>query len=351
VRQPLEPSRGWTIGFVLPLPFGGPLAHRLSVGGAFYTPSRVLLHGDVLFPEVVQLPVLARSQVVSIQAGVGLDLDGLVDGLRLGVGASALADLIGTVTVQLDETNAFTSEVETQLLGAYAPILGAQYTRGPIDLGFVFRGPIESRMSLDVEVRDLPVTVPLLSVGGLVQYDPATLSLEASWRPRERLRLVAGATWRRWSRWPGPQQRTSKSSNLAPAPDFSDTVSPRVAVEGTVRLHQVDLVLRGGYAWEPTPAPPAHLAPGRDSTGAPRVEDGAVVQIPLRYVDSDRHVLTAGAGIAAELAHGRRVSFDVYGQLQIVAPRTHELPAPGGSAPMESSGVVLAAGWSAGLQW
>src|SRR5690606_15583771 len=60
---PLEPSRGVAIGFHLPLPFGGPLEDRLTIGGAFFTPADALLEGQVRFPEVPQWPVLARSQV------------------------------------------------------------------------------------------------------------------------------------------------------------------------------------------------------------------------------------------------------------------------------------------------
>jgi long-chain fatty acid transport protein len=125
-RQVLEPARGMTIGFALPLPFGDVLEDRLVIGGAFFTPAAALMIGRVHFPETPQWTVLDRGQVLALQVAVGVDLRGLVDGLYLGVGVSALADVVGVLNVRLDETNAFSSVVETQLTTAFAPMVGAR---------------------------------------------------------------------------------------------------------------------------------------------------------------------------------------------------------------------------------
>jgi long-chain fatty acid transport protein len=315
-------------------------------------PAEVLLRGEVKFPEVVQFPVLSRAQVIALQVGLGFDFHGIADGLRVGASMSALADLTGDLVVRLDETNSFTSQVETQLLSTFSPIVGASYTRGAFDFGLVYRHRLESHMSLEVDVRDLPVDVPHLSVGGLVQYDPPEVAAEASWRVNDHWRLALQGTYRAWSDWPGPQQKTTRNSTIAPDPEFSDTLSPRIAVEHTATDGALAVRCGGGYAYEPTPAPPARMAAQRDRDGEPRVtSDGEPVLVPLRYIDGDRHLLTAGVGAAWTFEDGVRIRFDAHGELHVMVPRTHEVAAPGRTANMESSGIVLGGGFTMGAEW
>ncbi|MCS6796970.1 MAG: hypothetical protein NZ898_00285 [Myxococcota bacterium] len=349
-RHALGPARGLGIGFVVPLPFDGPLHRRLALGGSFYTPAQSLLRGEVAYAETVQWPVLARTDVVGLAVGLGYDASALVRGLRLGAGVRLLADLLGELAVRLDETGTFSSEVETELLARPSPLVGAQWRRGSLVAGLVYRHALSSRMSLDVTVRDLPVRVPPLSVGGLVHYEPASVAAELAWS-RARWRLVVHATWRRWSQWPGSQQPTSRSSYLAPAPDFDDTLSPRVAVERTICLRRLPARLRAGYAFEPSPAPVARQAPQRTADGRARTVDGEPVLVPLRIVDGHRHVATVGWGLDWALERGARLALDLYAQVHALVPRTHAIDGPGGASPMRSSGMLIGAGWTARLQW
>lgn len=344
-RYPTEHSRGMTLGFQLPVPFGGALEDRLVLGGGFYTPSNVVLRGEVKFPEVPQFTVLERSQIVAVQLAFGIDLHGLVDGLLLGVGVSALADLVGDLLVRLNEENEFSSQVETQLLTSFSPVLGARYGRDDWSVGLVWRGELTSYMTLDIVTEDLPVDVPPLMLGGLVQYDPHALVLEGSWRPSDGWMLVAHGTLRFWGGFPGAQQRTTERSPLAPDPEFSTVLSPRVAVERTVVDGPLQIQMRGGYAYEPTPAPPARMAPQRLPGGAPGME------VPFRILDNDRHIVTAGLGLAYRLDDGARLFVDLYGQLHWLAPREHAIPLNGTRTdPMDTSGTILAGGWTVGVE-
>ncbi len=344
-RHPIDHARGMTLGFQLPVPFGGPLRERIVLGGGFFTPSEVVLRGEVNFPEVPQFTVLDRAQIVAVQLGVGVDLYGLVDGLKLGVGVSALADLVGDLFIRLNEENEFSSQVETQLVTSFAPVVGARYERGDFAVGAVWRGELTSYMTLDIVTADLPVDIPPLMLGGLVHYDPHTFVLEGSWRPSDGWLLVAHGTLRLWNEFPGGQQRTTMSSTLAPAPDFSTVVSPRVAVERTVHDGPLRIQMRGGYAFEPTPAPPARMAPQREPTGA------AGAEVPFRILDNDRHVLTAGLGLAYRVDDDVRVTFDLYGQAHWLAPREHTIPSSSARTDrMDTSGFILAGGWVAGVE-
>lgn len=351
-RFPFDASRAQTIGFQLPLPFGGPLEDRLVLGAAFYTPISVVLRNEVLYTEVPQWPVLVRAQVVSVMAALGVDLSDVVPGLRVGLGMSALADTIGTLRVRLDEANQFVSQTETQLLAGFAPIAGVTLDIDEqIGFGLVYRSELSSNIDIDITVRDLPVEIPVITIDALAQYDPHTLAFEATWRPREDLMFVAHGQLRLWSLWPGVQSKTSASSHLAPDPAFQSTFSPRIAVEKRFALRHGHFDLRGGYLWEPTPAPPARLAPGRDSEGQARVEMGEPVLVPMRYLDNARHVFTTGVGIEHRTPSGAAIHVDVYGQLHVLAEREHEIPQPGRDDTMTSRGIVLAGGWTGGVTW
>lgn len=331
-RFTIDAPRATSIGVQLPVPFGGVLANRIVIGAGFYTPIDVIVRGDIAYPEVPQMPVITRAKSVAVQAGIGLDLDGIVDGLRLGAGFSALASLLGDMVTEIDSTGRFGSRVETQLVATYAPILGANWARGDWSFGLVWRGELTAEFEMEVVTRDLPVRLPTLTIGGLAQYDPHAVSAEASWRPAPGWLVAGQACWRHWSAYPGAERPTSASSPAPPDPGFFDTVSPRIAVERTIRRGPFELALRGGYAYEPTPAPPA------------RAE--------ARYLDSDRHVLTAGVGLAwAPRGESTKLTLDLYGQLDVLAPRTHDAPAPGGTENMRTSGVIAVGGWTVGVQW
>lgn len=346
-RQAIEPARGMTIGFHLPLPFGDVLEDRLVLGGAFFTPASALMIGRVHYPESPQWTVLDRAQVLAIQVALGVDLRGLLDGLTLGIGVSALANVYGVLDVRLDETNAFSSEVETQLLTTFAPLVGLRYRQPTWGVGLSYRHELAARMDLEIATADLPIKLPVLTIGGVVQYDPPTLIAEGHWKPLPGSMIVVNLTTRFWSAFPGGQVPTTDGSRNAPAPDFSIIPSPRVAFEQTFHDSSFDLALRVGYAYEATPAPPARMAPRRTPAGEPIESD----RVPFRILDNDRHIVTLGAGWTIHLPEEKALVLDVYGQLHALAPRTHEVGRTEGAAPMVTDGYILAGGWTLGLEF
>ena len=350
-RYPLESARGSTIGFHLPLPFGDFLEDRLVLGGGFYTPANVLLRGEVAFPEIAQWPVLGRGQSIALQVGLGFDFHGILDGFRIGIGMSALANVVGALSVRLDESSTFVSNVETQLLTVFAPIAGLQLTQPEWGIGAVYRHEVRSEMDLRIEIADLPVSLPMVSVNGLIQYDPPQLALEGYWQPIPQIRVVLNATTRFWSAYSGPYRPTTVNSNIAPAPGFADTFSPRLALEATLHDGRLTGSLRIGYALELTPAPAARVANERNADGSVHLEGGMPVTRPIRFIDNDRHVLTGGAGLDYEFSGGEHLVFDFYGQLHVLGDRTHAVPlatdvVDAANPAMRSSGVVIVGGWA-----
>ena len=345
----LSPPRGIMIGFALPLPFGDVLEDRLTFGGAFYTPTDVLLRGIVRFPTVPQWVVLDRAEVLAIMVGLGIDFHGVLDGFHVGLGISALANVVGELDVRLDETNAFSSMVETQLLTSFAPVVGARYVQPEWGIGLCYRHENVSRMNLEIRTADLPVDLPVLTVGGTVQYDPPSIAAGGYWRPIPDLMIALQLTTRLWSLYPGAQISTTAMGRNAPDPEFSVVPSPRIGIEGQLGDEQHILHLRVGYAFEPTPAPPARIALRRTAGGAP----DPMLPTPFRLLDNDRHVLTAGAGwtLLIDGRQGARLVIDIFGQLHLLQNRTHEIGRTDGAPPMETSGTVLVGGWTAGLEF
>lgn len=330
---PIEPARGTSIGVQLPIPFGGILRDRLVLGAAFYTPLNAIVRGTILYPDEPQFTVMDRAQAVAVQGGFGLNLDGWVDGLRVGAGFSVLASLIGNLSAQLEASGKFGSRVETQLITTYAPIIGVSYEHGPLAVGATWHQRLVAKFAIEATTQDLPVMLPKFTIKGLAQYDPSSLVVGASYRLDPSWLLTVEADWRLWSEFEGQQFKTSESSMQPPDPKFSDTVSPRLGVEYTFATSSGRAVVRGGYAYEPSPAPKA------------RTE--------ALFLDNDRHIFSAGAEFTLPMADGDdapSLTTGAYGQLHIAPERTHSAVDEQG-AHLKSSGVIVAAGWSLGVNW
>lgn len=355
-QVPLDASQGLMIGVQLPLPFGGVLEDTLTLGAGLFTPSNAVLRTDVRFHQLPQWSVLERSQVVAIQVGMGVSLERLVPGLRLGLGVSGLAQLEGTLDVFLDDSGAFQTLTEVQLVTTFAPIVGVQYRSEHFLLGLTYRAEIKSEIVLDVTVSNLPVPVPVLEIDALAHFDPHSVAVEGTWRPIPGLSFIANLTWRRWSTWPGPAGNTTALSEFPPAPGFRDTFSPRVGVEWTTTRGGLTGSVRGGFAFEQTPAPAAQERVVRDSDGSPlpsnpNIPTSDPVLEPVRYLDANRYVVTAGFGFVWQTPIEPRIRVDFFGQLHRMQRRTHDVPNVGGMSRMETQGLVLALGWTGGLEW
>jgi hypothetical protein len=368
-------AHGLDIGADLPIPLGGVLAHRVSGALAFYTPSDVVVRGRILYPETPQFPLLSdRAQCVAIRMGLGLDIG---HGVRLGGGFAALAEIVGSVIVATDSTGKVGSRIDDQLVATYAPIAGASYERplalfgepGTLRIGGVFRGALAARFSVSIDATKLSsLNIPVFNIAGLAQYDPLQAGLEVGWEshPREGAskegtwKLALGATWKHWSDYPGPLEPT------VPCPEdepdcgsldvtrlgFSDTVVPRIAIERTFPVSRTaSFHARGGYFFEPTPAP-SHL-PASQAFDVPAQ---TLVDVPTRFFDADRHVFTAGMGVTFSLGGGRTspldLDLDAFAQAHVLSPRTVTLDAgePDGSASTANvSGSIFVTGVQLGV--
>ncbi len=351
-----RPAKGVDIGVDLPIPFGGALKNRVAGGLAFYTPTDVLVRGSILYPETPQFPLLPdRTQCLAIRLGVGADIG---HGFRLGVGFGALAEIVGDVIVATDSSGRVGSKVEDQLIAVYAPIVGASWEHplagGTLRVGATFRGKLDARFAVAIDATKLSsLALPVFNIAGLAQFDPLQVALDAAWEKRGWV-LTAGLTFKHWSEYPGPFEGTIQcpedepdcGSLTPPEIGFSDTLVPRIGAEYTFRLpDEAALHVRGGYFFEPSPVPGTLPSSQAYSPAAQ-----TLVDVPTRFFDASRHVLTAGVGVS--LRAPVPVSIDAFTQLHVLHPRTLQLEAgdgAGGTSTADLSGAVFATGVVVGV--
>ncbi|MEZ4293831.1 MAG: hypothetical protein R3B70_02560 [Polyangiaceae bacterium] len=328
---PADAVSGTLIGGVLPLPFEGFLKDRIAIGLGFFTPFKLVARARLLYPEKLKFPLADRVQSVAVQMGMGIDIG---HGFRIGGGFSALAALTGKVLVATDASGRVGTVVEDTLVAGYGPIAGISFERGPWRAGVTYRGELSGPFDVVIEVRDLgSIVVPPLHISGISQYDPHQLEAEVS-RELGPFRVALGATYRKWSDYPGAVKQTVQCpppdpneeipcDPLVPEPPrYTDTVTPRLAAEGVFPMtRSITLKARAGYAFEPSPAP--------EQTSIPN--------------DFDNHRSVIGLGYGVSLSSPLpRIDLDLFGQLQVLHDRDHKKP-DGAAISTRGSAVALGA--------
>lgn len=343
---PTDEMKTIYIGAALPMPFGGVLKDRITFGVGFLDPAKFLVRGKILYPERYQYPMVApRVQSLAVMMGLGVKL---TERVRVGAGFEALAAVIGEILIQLDATGRVGSRTDDQVVAAYAPIASLSVDLGDrFRVGLVYRGELVGRFALTIRAQDLGIPLPDFNVAGIAQYVPEQVAMEARWCSianvatipvAQRGTVIAGGILaRRWSKYPGPNEPTvlantdfgtgiDKNHPFTP----SDTVSPRLGVEHGIPLsRRAGFRLRGGYAFEPTPL--------------------AKQTWKENFLDSSRHVLTAGLAVIGDDA--LPFSLDVFGQLHLLTTRTHVKEPEAGQPDVTSGGTITVVGITAGVRF
>ncbi len=358
-RVNVAPVKGFLIGAEIPVPFRGKLADRVGLALAFYTPSDVIVRGRVLYPEKTQFPMLAeRGQSVTIRGGAGADIGW---GVRLGAGFAALAEIEGNVVAATDATGRVGTQVETQLVATYAPVLGASWELPKewgthLHLGLAYRGELDARFAVIIDGTKLStLAIPLFNISGLAQYDPAQLAFEAA-RIDGLNVLALQFVYKKWSSFPGVLEPTVVCSEggagacglVPPTIEWGDTFAVRLGAEQGFRLAPgVTLRGRGGGFFETTPLP--STIPGSEAFDVPSKQ---VLEVPTRYFDSSRLAFTTGIGLGL----GRPlppIDLDLYAQVHFLLPRTVTSTdfAGGPLSQGEASGHMTMFGMTAGVKF
>ncbi len=275
--HPFEPVAGVSLGVGLPLPFGGALKERLSMGLAFIIPEAAVLAAQTPTPSTPHFPLLdSRGQTVTLVTSLGIRL---AEDLSVGAGVSVLAHLKGSVDAKPDSTGQIGARVRDTLVTDLAPLIGIRYTIGPCPISLTYRSASRATYDLPVSADlgdELPLALPTLSLHGTAQFDPSQVALEIAWQSKTHLLIAAGITYERWSDFENPIAfvATPESYPDQPPPEFRDTWSLKLGLEAPLELLATPITPRLGLAYQPTPAP---------------VQTGY-----HNYLDNDRMLLSGG---------------------------------------------------------
>ena len=301
-QHPTDDCPALVLGFGVPLPFGGPLEDRLSLGFGFILPQGAILLARSPQPSVPSFPLLeTRAQTLSVQLALGVRV---LDKVSIGFGTLILATLDGAIDATPGATGAVSAKVQNSLMTHLAPVVGILV--GPfsnLNLAMTWRAQSLAEYAIPVTAEipgPIRIPIPSLNIAGVAQFDPQRASLEISYQGIESLSISTGLTYRRWSQFKNPIEYPAapESYPVQPKPDFHDTLTPRLGIEGHWTLSDWFIEPRLGYSYEPSPAP--------DQTGF------------HNYLSNHRHLLTSGFG----LRFGD-FSLDVAGQFHWMIHRSH----------------------------
>lgn len=326
----VAPAPSLTLGFGVPIPLGGALRERLTLGLGFIIPQDSVLVADIPPPGAPRFALLeSRAQTVSLQAALGFRL---TDDLGIGGGVLALAELEGAIDVAPNSEGRVGASVRDSIIADYSPVFGVQWrpTRW-LAAGASFHGESDANFSVPITVAlgdGFNIPVPPLQLEGTAQYDPRQLAAEVAWVPEPGTAVSLGATWKQWSRFQNPIRYAAVPADYPPqpSPDFQDTLVWRLGAERQLLAGPVRLTPRAGLAWEPTPAP---------------VQTGY-----HGYLDNDRLILGLGLGVGWE-----NLRLDLGGQAHLLSDRraVKATPPAEGPAALEHGGSILLLGAELGV--
>lgn len=239
---------GYSLGLLFPL--AGKVKNRVALGLAITIPSQRLLHLDAPDPNgPFWYHYQSHSERIVIHLGFGVKI---FDWLTVGLGAQALADLVGngaTVDVDLFNKTVKTRSIDSNLATRVAPLAGIQVH--PIDrlrFGVTFRAEMALLYKIPASVNLEGIGTLGFTVQGVTHYTPHTLSFGASWDILKDLTVSLDGEWMNWSAAPSPyvdlsidlSGDTLKALGLEDALDikspsqkagFADTFGGRIGIE------------------------------------------------------------------------------------------------------------------------
>ncbi|MBZ0271048.1 outer membrane protein transport protein [bacterium] len=319
---PLLSTEGIIAGVVLPFPFGGVLEDRIAFGFAGLLPRGTFLDLDVPSADEAQYVLLRNSgKQATLSPSLSVRLH---DSIAIGGGAQLFSNTLGSTTAVVDangNTEAYTGqEVST----SFAPSYGVMLRPGelapalrPVSLGFVYREAFFTKYR--IPVSSFIGTTPIRLV-----FNATSLYTPRQWTGGIAFNSDAyGVVWEfdvsynEWRKFPDPSLFVD-AQFVVPLinvefldgkeidPNFHDTITLRTGGELNIFTHKyVGMLMQTGYFYDPSPVPA--------QTGV------------TNFLDSDRHVVSLGAGWEwyrlPDYDFGGPFTLQLTGQLHYLRPR------------------------------
>lgn len=334
VDNQVDPAHGVVTGLAIPARlFGLPVA----AGLVLHVPDDRLARSRLL-PQSQPRWELYDNRIQRLYFAANIAIAPL-PWLRIGGGFVYLAStrgtlgLAGEIPVLAPTSAQLTHTVDADVRAVLYPQAGVQVdVTSWLSFGITYRGEFRFRLDLDANL-DLVVTAGMvraagtlgLSAGATTAFLPQQGVLGAAVRPIPGLTLVADLTFVNWSRYENPTanvdfalafERPPGTEGIPvpmippqprPSPAaFHDTFVPRLGAEFRRALDAANtyvLAARAGYRYDASPVP----------------NQGG----PTNFLDSNRHVVSAGVGFTFRGGPTREssISLDLHGDVQILEHR------------------------------
>lgn len=325
-------SRGLAVSIAAPGSIG-PVKFAFGVG-VWLPDQRLTRTRQLAFEQPRFVYYDNRMQRFLLSANIAVQI---VRGLYIGAGLNFMSrtagglQLKGTVDPIIPNESSLVSNIQIDLLAVRYPQAGIVWeaTRY-LTLALVYRHrfnlSVDQRFRIDGDVGSVGST-PLVEdaylavrTQSLDHFHPWQLTLGGALQLTKRLLITTELTFAAWQDFKTPASRLDIAVDLKqfndqvnlpaprefPNPGFRNIVIPRIGVEWRGYDHDRWAVdLRGGYAYEPTPAP--------DQIGE------------SNFADSDKHTVTVGFSFEIKPSMGilrHPWDFDVNLGTTFLAPRT-----------------------------
>jgi long-chain fatty acid transport protein len=280
-----------------------------------------------------------RTQRLFLAANVAVEP---LAGLSIGGGLSFMSATSGTLGVRGFVTypdpalSELRHRVDADLEAVRYPQAGVRWAPAEwIEVGLVYRGEFQLDLRLDALLEGEIIAFDAFTIEGarvalesasVNAFLPQQIVLGVAVRPRRELLVAADLTWVDWSAYESPVSRVRYTLDVpipedlqdsvtipaAPAgtdplpPQFRDRLVPRLGAEWRHAISSAfALSARAGWAFEASPVPEQ-----RGETN---------------FVDADRHVLSAGLGLAMDVLPAilpQPLELDLHGQVFLFDERT-----------------------------
>jgi len=234
----------------------------------------------------------------------------ITEWLSIGAGFQMIVDTKGGPTFALIEdiptnegkySEGTMSTSQKPVFSAFAGVMVEPW-EDRLKLGFCFRDKVKAAVDVPLLVVIDPISMGLpldilpksgidMSTPAPLFFSPRQFAFGISFRPIKRLLLAADVTFQMWSEFinPGPEGYSIFSGGLLfllrqnpnfilPQGNFHDIWVPAIGAEYlTLDSHYVQLFLRAGYRYRPSPVP--------EQTGR------------AAFMDSNTHVISGGVGL------------------------------------------------------
>ncbi|MDB4958700.1 MAG: rane protein involved in aromatic hydrocarbon degradation [Myxococcales bacterium] len=257
------------------------ITSMISVGVGFYTPFGLAVSWPDNSPQTDQIHKEALHTFF-ITPAFGVNLGSVVPGLSAGGGFD-----IVPATVELEQDVFFGTERGNAKLGGTALGIGGRigvmyqpHSIRQLSLGAMWRSDVKEEFD---GTGDFNAPAPFrsqLPPDGPVKTSvtlPQSISGGVAVRPTEVLEIEANVIWTNWSKFKSlnidvPATMGTGTMTISQIRNYEDKTTFRIGAE--YRLPRLNLAVRAGYIYDPTPVPAEHLGP----------------DLP----DVDRHDLTLG---------------------------------------------------------